>query len=283
MLLWAPADLFLTVFTGVPCRYLPISVDRFGPHFLIDPVGDERRATEAIRQLGAVVWVSLNAYHPTWPIEERVRAAVQPLATWGFGDRPEVLRAGPGVGITPMREQYLRVIGAPAPATRAERRPAVDRTAMRAANRFLHRVASGRPVIALHADTAPEKEWSVHRWREIARRLTNRLGACVVAVGMPPDELRHPPVVVAPADWHIHVAIVRCAAGFVGVDSCFAHVADAFGLPGLVLFGPTCAEEWGPAGPALRALRAPERNLGRLPADAVWRALDLPGLSASMP
>jgi hypothetical protein len=100
VLLWAPDDLLLTVFAGVPCRHLPIGVDRFGPHFLIDPVGDERRAVEAIRKLGAVVWVSLNAYYPTWPIEERVRAAVRPLATWGFGDRPESLRAGLGVGVT---------------------------------------------------------------------------------------------------------------------------------------------------------------------------------------
>jgi ADP-heptose:LPS heptosyltransferase len=90
-------------------------------------------------------------------------------------------------------------------------------------------------------------------------------------------------VVAAPADWHTHVAVVRRAAAFVGIDSCFAHVADAFGLPGLVLFGPTCAEEWGPAGPALRALPAPARDLGRLPTDAVWRALDLPSLPASTP
>jgi ADP-heptose:LPS heptosyltransferase len=32
---------------------------------------------------------------------------------------------------------------------------------------------------------------------------------------------------------------------FIGVDSCFLHVADLFGVPGVGLFGPTSPQCWG--------------------------------------
>lgn len=40
-------------------------------------------------------------------------------------------------------------------------------------------------------------------------------------------------------------ALMKHARSFVGVDSCFAHASNAFGLAGVVLFGPSTPVVWG--------------------------------------
>jgi len=40
-------------------------------------------------------------------------------------------------------------------------------------------------------------------------------------------------------------AIIKYCRGFVGVESVFAHAAAAFGVPGVVLFGPSSPAVWG--------------------------------------
>jgi ADP-heptose:LPS heptosyltransferase len=40
-------------------------------------------------------------------------------------------------------------------------------------------------------------------------------------------------------------AMIKHAASFIGVESCFAHATNAFNLPGVVLFGPSTPVLWG--------------------------------------
>lgn len=42
-------------------------------------------------------------------------------------------------------------------------------------------------------------------------------------------------------------ALLKGASGFVGVTSSFSHATNAFGTPGVVLFGPSAPEVWGHA------------------------------------
>jgi ADP-heptose:LPS heptosyltransferase len=42
-------------------------------------------------------------------------------------------------------------------------------------------------------------------------------------------------------------ALLKAASGFVGVTSSFSHATNAFGTPGVVLFGPSAPEVWGHA------------------------------------
>lgn len=56
-------------------------------------------------------------------------------------------------------------------------------------------------------------------------------------------------------DWQKQIAIL-------GVDSCFSHVADAFGLGGVVLSGDAVAAAWRPKSPALKLLIAEDGPVG---------------------
>jgi ADP-heptose:LPS heptosyltransferase len=48
---------------------------------------------------------------------------------------------------------------------------------------------------------------------------------------------------------------MRSCSGFIGHDSGITHLAAALGLPGLVLWGPSCEAVWRPLSNALRLLR----------------------------
>jgi len=67
-------------------------------------------------------------------------------------------------------------------------------------------------------------------------------------------------------------ALAACG-GFVGNDSGITHLAAAVGLPVVAVFGPTDPAVWGPKGRGgVTVVRAPEGDLARLEADAVWAA-----------
>ncbi len=73
-------------------------------------------------------------------------------------------------------------------------------------------------------------------------------------------------------------ALLETADRFLCNDTGLMHVAGAVGTPTLALFGPTDPALWKPPAAAVVALRAEGGDLGRLAADAVWKAWDrLPG------
>ena len=92
--------------------------------------------------------------------------------------------------------------------------------------------------------SAPDKAWHVDRFVSLA----GRLGTQVVVLAGPQDD-------VAPfAKFRVYQSapldtvkrLLRDAALFVGNDSGPAHMAAAFNVPCVVLFGPTNPETWGP-------------------------------------
>jgi ADP-heptose:LPS heptosyltransferase len=68
------------------------------------------------------------------------------------------------------------------------------------------------------------------------------------------------------------MTLLSGAALFVGNDSGPAHMAAAFGLPSVVLFGPSDPEIWGPWRTAGEVLRDPA-GLAAVPASRVIEAL----------
>lgn len=71
---------------------------------------------------------------------------------------------------------------------------------------------------------------------------------------------------------------------YVGHDTGISHLAASLGIPALLLFGPTDPAVWAPPHPQVRVLCAPEGDLSRLRAPAVFAALGkhpMSGLLAS--
>jgi ADP-heptose:LPS heptosyltransferase len=102
-----------------------------------------------------------------------------------------------------------------------------------------------RPIVAIHAVTSkPIKDWPLDRWKALMARFP----ACTfVQVGEPGD-----PLVEGAVDLRLELvrhsfAAIRAADYFVGCDSSMAHVAAAFSIPRVVIFGPATPAIWGHA------------------------------------
>jgi ADP-heptose:LPS heptosyltransferase len=129
-------------------------------------------------------------------------------------------------------------------------------------------------VALLHAVAAtPEKTWPAERFLAVAEYLTGA-GLQPVFIGGPGDDLsafrKYRSVAGAPL-----AEVKRLLAGaslFVGNDSGPAHMAAAFGLPVVAIFGASDPAIWGPWRTAGTALTAPG-GIGEVPVAQVIEAL----------
>jgi hypothetical protein len=213
----------------------------------------------------ALSWVSLNPYAPRTVVEDCAIAALKPQSLWEF--RGAQVRFDTATGSVLHRiDQYFRVVG-------EQRTPAVDRRPLigavarqraTAIRDHVHRMS--KRLVAVHAQTRASKCWPQMRWRELGRLLGNECE--LVLLGLPAQPLSNgSEYLTAPQGWEKQVAILAHADAFVGIDSCFSHVADAFDMPGVVLYGDAAAAApWRPKGPRLEALFAADGNLERLAA-----------------
>ncbi|WAJ45191.1 hypothetical protein OK015_01280 [Mycobacterium sp. Aquia_216] len=113
-------------------------------------------------------------------------------------------------------------------------------------------VPAGVKVLVVHADSNwMEKRWPVTRFIDLLDRFLSRHPDFLTwVVGMGYEELnvgRHGDRVFArlglPLDFTM--GLVATADLFVGIDSSMLHAADLARVPGVGLFGPTRAAEWG--------------------------------------
>lgn len=271
---WAPLDVLSTVFASIPCHRLPIRVDRYSTRLFLNEAADCEMAFEKLCAYRNTAWVGLNAYYPLWPVEDQLRSALRPIQVWDFGVNPENYRTTTGGTHLSMREQYFRVLGEPFIDERRYRTPLITPSASAAADAYVRATSHSDEVIVIHTDTERSKQWTQDGWTGLVERIQAEWGCAVIALGIPSAELwQIPNILPPPSAWDVQVALIARARAFVGVDSCFAHIADALGTPGIVLFGPTSVQEWGPKGPHVRAYCAPNGNLCELTSRDVWAAL----------
>jgi ADP-heptose:LPS heptosyltransferase len=133
-----------------------------------------------------------------------------------------------------------------------------------------------RPYAVLHpAASAPDKTWPAEKFLAVARHLEAECGLQAVFIGGPGDDLSpfagHRVVKAAPLG-EVKELLSR-ASLFAGNDSGPAHMAAAFGLPAVVLFGASDPEVWGPWRTPHEIVAAPE-GLRDVPAGRVIEALE---------
>ena len=133
-----------------------------------------------------------------------------------------------------------------------------------------------RPYAVIHAVAAtPEKTWPADGFRQLAQHLRREHHLEPIFVGGPTDDLS------AFSDFRIindapleqTKALLKGATLFVGNDSGPAHMAAAFGLPVVVLFGPSNPLAWAPWKTASEVLVDAE-NIRRIAPEAVIAAVD---------
>ena len=105
------------------------------------------------------------------------------------------------------------------------------------------------PYAVIHPTAAiPEKNWPAHRFLELARFIQASLELEPVFIGGPADDLSafQPWRTISAAPLGEIMGLMRDASFFAGNDSGPAHIAAAFGVPQIVLFGPSDAVVWAP-------------------------------------
>lgn len=105
------------------------------------------------------------------------------------------------------------------------------------------------PFCLLHPFAAtPEKTWPAERFVRLAEHIRDAMGLAPMFLGSPKDDFapfhNFPCFIGAPLDEIKQ--LLSMASLFVGNDSGPAHMAAAFGLPVLVLFGPSDHVVWRP-------------------------------------
>jgi len=140
--------------------------------------------------------------------------------------------------------------------------------------------ALGERTAILHAVAAtPEKTWPAARFLEVAAHLAQS-GHTPVFVGAAGDDLS---AFAAYRTLQVSLtelkAVLANAALFVGNDSGPAHMAAAFGVPSVVIFGSSDAEVWGPWRTAGEAVIA-EHGIGEIGVAQVMGALQRLGVPA---
>jgi ADP-heptose:LPS heptosyltransferase len=159
----------------------------------------------------------------------------------------------------------------------------VPQTEIPRARLFAEPAKRPQPYCLIHPQaTAPEKIWPADNFRALAARIQGELGLQPVFLGVNEAEL------AAFADFprlcgmplRESMAAIHGAALFVGNDSGPAHVAAAFGRPGVVLFGGSDPVVWAPwQCPQLRQLiRTPVASLS---VEEVFAALCAQHLAAN--
>ena len=118
--------------------------------------------------------------------------------------------------------------------------------------------------IAIHPFSgSARKNWPLERYRELAQRLPLPVQWCAG-----PEEALDNSVRMENL-WDL-ACWLSSARAYVGNDSGITHLAAAAGTPVVAIFGPTDPGLWAPRGQCVRVILG---NLGEIPVDQVWRAV----------
>jgi heptosyltransferase-3 len=124
--------------------------------------------------------------------------------------------------------------------------------------------------------TAADKTWPVERFLDVAAYLEKSLELDVVCIGGPGEDLSlfHRWRTVCGAPLAEIQSLIAGASLFVGNDSGPAHMAAVFGIPAVVIFGPSDPVTWAPWRTQAEVLTAREGDIGSVSVQQVLDALE---------
>ena len=204
-------------------------------------------AREAARAIGGCdLFLSLNPWHS--PTVDRLIAELSPAQSVGFFEGFSTrLPLDFERHSVDLAFEVARVL---LPQARADDYanpiPLCDRD-RELARRIRSRIGPGRRLLVVHNETKPEKQWSPARMAQVLALFLERNpdyfaivlgehqsavdpGSWIEAVGM---------------DLPSALGLIAEADLFLGVDSLWLHAADLWRVPGVGIFGPTSAREFG--------------------------------------
>jgi ADP-heptose:LPS heptosyltransferase len=232
--------------------------------------------------------VSFNAYFPC-SIESELTAGRERLPRWAFCDlKGNALK----LDHLHMRDQYFHILGWQPLYSEADRQVFVSNETLTAVEEIIREWirSLGARFYAIHLDSLPDKMWPTSSWIDVVDYMRSRWGAWPIILG---EESEQAEVLLQqfsyarklPSSLGIsaHFAAVKQARAFLGIDSIFAHIADSYGLPSVILFGPSDPAVWGPVNKNSRLVIARNRALCDLASLHVKQQIDAMLTSGSEP
>jgi ADP-heptose:LPS heptosyltransferase len=128
--------------------------------------------------------------------------------------------------------------------------PPISDLAQSLANNFTMRhKLDNKKIIAIHTDTNPKKMWNENNWLDVITQfLTKYPDYCCLAVGNKfplTAYLNEQFIFDKQLSFEAMSALVAKSDIFLGIDSCFLHVADFFRVPSVGIFGPSNPAKFG--------------------------------------
>lgn len=225
-------DRFADVFRGNPAvaQVLPPSaraIRGFAPDLCLNFHGGTRSARLTMLS-GAKIRAGFDIFHPVFIYNTPIPTA------------QEILDVTRKVHTVEHMASAMFYLGVPRTWIPRARVPAP-------AGRSPHAPTGGYAVIHPLAAT-PEKTWPAASFLEVAAFLSTSIQLEPVFIGGPGEDLApfQPWRTVTGVPLAEVAQLMRDASAFVGNDSGPAHIAAAFGLPMVVMFGPSDPEIWAP-------------------------------------
>jgi heptosyltransferase III len=137
-------------------------------------------------------------------------------------------------------------------------------------------LAPASPYAVIHPFAAtPEKTWPARNFLELAHYIRQSLELEPLFIGAPADDFSvfEEYRTLRGAGLAEIARLMRDAALFAGNDSGPAHIAAAFGIPVVVLFGPSSLETWYPWRTPSEAIKA-DAAISSIPAERVIAAIE---------
>lgn len=224
----------------------------------------ESRGAEILEKFKnkSTIWISLNSYKPLSNAEAKLLECVNPEKIVILSDVLEKA-CDNCKSKTPMSIWHGRCAGIRARDLRNwNKKIATNRKIAEYKMRFA----------TVHMDSHRDKEWAEDRWGDVIRYLEKRgFGVLVVGQKIIGDKKWKK---CSSNDWRVHKDFVINSDIFVGIDSCFSHVADVYGVEGVILFGPTQSDIWGPIGHTLSTIQAEKGDMSGISSAQVIEAIN---------
>ena len=247
-------DRFASIFGDMAMAPKASAVRAFAPQLCLNLHGGTRSARLTLLS-GAGVRAGFDIFRPGWVYNTPIPTAQETMGITG------------GVHTAEHMASAMFYLGVPL---------GVIPRACVAAAPGRSKCAPDAPYAVIHALAAtPEKTWPSKGFLEVATHLETSLGLQPVFIGGQGEVLSAFGAyrTVAGAPLGELARLMRDAAFFVGNDSGPAHVAAAFGVPQVVVFGPSDAEVWAPWRTASVVVKA-EGPIDTVPAQLVIASIE---------
>lgn len=232
VLLITPSDLACTVFKYLPVEKIILEIDRtyYYPYYNFQ--NNLKKISGKINSVD--VLYCMTKFHPLPDYDLKIKDILKPKRFCLF-NKQEILE------LKHSTEKYYNFIKRNITLNyfNAKRVPMIPFDFEIEFTKQLAISLKNKPYVVFHTDTSEPKQWNTEGWSHFLHKLKDKYD--IILIGKPKKEVlklfHSVRANIVKPDWHLSCLFIKYATFFVGIDSCFAHVADSYDKNGLIIWG----------------------------------------------